>query len=232
MESVMSIRKSLTLLFQISCVVVRPALGQNQWQWQNPLPQGNSLYDMCFVDSSHGWAVGHGGTVMRTTNGGAYWQYVHTRFNRLFLKTSFVSRERGWVMTYQPYVVLRTTDGGLIWDSLSVLPGSVYYDLAFANDTLGFASGGNGQIARTTDGGARWSTSQVTSFGSILSIQCAGSDVAWGVTSPLTLRTTNGGQTWNEIWPPYPLNHGLGLQRIMCRNALEAAVVGNTYDVD
>ncbi|MCK4548296.1 MAG: hypothetical protein KAW17_12745, partial [Candidatus Eisenbacteria sp.] len=53
---------------------VRPALEPPQqpvWFWQNPLPQGNSLSDVCFTDANTGTAVGAIGTILRTTDGGA-----------------------------------------------------------------------------------------------------------------------------------------------------------------
>lgn len=37
------------------------------WFWQNPLPQGNTLSGVSFVDATTGTAVGRGGTVLRTT---------------------------------------------------------------------------------------------------------------------------------------------------------------------
>ena len=47
--------------------------GDGGWVWQNPLPQGNDLEGMAFVNASHGWAVGKEGTILATTNGGATW---------------------------------------------------------------------------------------------------------------------------------------------------------------
>ena len=44
-----------------------------QWFWQNPLPQGNSLYSIFFINSDTGWAVGEAGTILRTTNHGITW---------------------------------------------------------------------------------------------------------------------------------------------------------------
>ena len=38
-----------------------------QWYWQNPLPCGNSLNDVCFVDANIGIAVGDLGTIVKTT---------------------------------------------------------------------------------------------------------------------------------------------------------------------
>ena len=43
------------------------------WFWQNPLPQGNSLFGVSFTDANTGTAVGQSGTILRTTNRGATW---------------------------------------------------------------------------------------------------------------------------------------------------------------
>jgi hypothetical protein len=40
------------------------------WFWQNPLPQGNWLNGVSFTDANTGTAVGSGGTILRTTDGG------------------------------------------------------------------------------------------------------------------------------------------------------------------
>jgi photosystem II stability/assembly factor-like uncharacterized protein len=47
--------------------------GPRGWYWQNPLPVGNSLYDVWFDGTSRGYAVGNPGVILRTTDGGATW---------------------------------------------------------------------------------------------------------------------------------------------------------------
>ena len=54
-----------------------------QWFWQNPLPQGNPLTSICFTDANTGWAVGTGGTIMKTTDGGSNWENQN-RYDRFF----------------------------------------------------------------------------------------------------------------------------------------------------
>jgi hypothetical protein len=34
---------------------------QSAWKWQNPLPQGNTLNSISFIDSQYGWAVAESG---------------------------------------------------------------------------------------------------------------------------------------------------------------------------
>jgi len=57
---------SLVLFFSVSFQI------NAQWFWQNPLPQGNNLYSVDFIDSDLGWTVGSYGTILKTTNGGTY----------------------------------------------------------------------------------------------------------------------------------------------------------------
>ncbi len=44
-----------------------------QWFWQNPLPQGNTLYSVKYISATVGWAVGDLGTILKTTDGGTTW---------------------------------------------------------------------------------------------------------------------------------------------------------------
>lgn len=40
------------------------------WFWRNPIPTGNTLFGVSFVDANTGTAVGDSGTILRTTDGG------------------------------------------------------------------------------------------------------------------------------------------------------------------
>ncbi|MGH7457376.1 MAG: hypothetical protein ACRENG_38860, partial [bacterium] len=43
------------------------------WYWQNPLPQGNTLRAVHFINTNIGTAVGRCGTVLHTADGGRIW---------------------------------------------------------------------------------------------------------------------------------------------------------------
>jgi len=49
---------ALLLLFAL-----KSATAQTTWTWQNPLPQGNSLADIEFINANTAVAVGDGGTI-------------------------------------------------------------------------------------------------------------------------------------------------------------------------
>src|ERR1043166_5195450 len=43
------------------------------WFWQNPLPQGNDLFNVAAIDGQHALAIGASGTILQTTDAGTTW---------------------------------------------------------------------------------------------------------------------------------------------------------------
>src|SRR5258705_1533431 len=82
-----------------------------EWNWQSPLPQGNSLRDVQFIDASNGWAVGEYGTVVHTTNGGLSWYEQEFARTDNILAISMISADEGWAAGDNG-VILHTTDAG------------------------------------------------------------------------------------------------------------------------
>ena len=60
--------KKITLIASF-LIFINYSYSQPGWNWQNPHPQGNPLYGVSFVRTC-GWAVGDGGTIIHTSNGG------------------------------------------------------------------------------------------------------------------------------------------------------------------
>jgi hypothetical protein len=103
--------------------------GDGGWVWQNPLPQGNDLYSVAFSDASHGWAVGDGGTILATTNGGATWTKQSSGTTNELNGVAFSDASHGWVVgsfeTYYPSphdygTILATSTGGLVTAKLTL----------------------------------------------------------------------------------------------------------------
>ncbi|MCW8961436.1 MAG: YCF48-related protein, partial [Ignavibacteriaceae bacterium] len=89
-----------------------------QWLWQNPLPQGNPLGSIYFVDSNTGWTVGTGGTILKTTNGGNSWETQNSGTEEYLLSTFFINANTGWVVGSNG-LILKTTNSGDNWFSQS-----------------------------------------------------------------------------------------------------------------
>jgi photosystem II stability/assembly factor-like uncharacterized protein len=90
-------------------------LAQQQWHWQNPLPTGNELIDVCIVDSNTVFAVGNSGTILKTTDGGKTWKTQTFDFsiynaNAQLRKVFFITLNNGWILGSNG-LVLHTMDG-------------------------------------------------------------------------------------------------------------------------
>src|SRR5947209_4219521 len=85
-----------------------------QWNWQSPLPQGNTLLEVQFVDTSQGWCVGEDGTILHTTTGGATWYEQEFARTDNVLGICMVSDAEGWAVGDNG-IILHTTDSGDDW---------------------------------------------------------------------------------------------------------------------
>ncbi|MDP4116709.1 MAG: YCF48-related protein [Bacteroidota bacterium] len=137
------------------------SLPQNNWSWQNPVPQGNPLNSVYFVDANTGWAAGNSGTIIRTTNGGNTWELQSSGVKHNLNSVYFINGNTGWIAG-DTNIILKTNNGGVTWfkqldttllchiNSLSIPDGNngwavgrtIYYNI--------------GAIFHTRNGGAVW----------------------------------------------------------------------------
>jgi Uncharacterized protein related to plant photosystem II stability/assembly factor len=145
---------------------------QSDWYWQNPLPQGNTLNGVCFTDANTGTAVGNGGTILRTTDGGITWTRQESGTTLDLYGVSFSNADTGTIVggreiyyidDYRDFygIILHTTNGGVTWTKQ--LEGSFQlFSVSFTDNNTGTAVGCDGSfgfdylILRTTDGGTTW----------------------------------------------------------------------------
>ena len=88
------------------------------WFWQNPLPRANYLSAAVALDSNTVVAVGDGGTILRTTDGGATWPAVSSGTTKWLARVSFTGANTGTVVG-EGGTILRTTDSGVTWKAQS-----------------------------------------------------------------------------------------------------------------
>lgn len=196
----------------------------------NPLNKG--FGDIGFADVKNIWVVGcpqqkyvkveDGGRIefdyaaaMHSSDGGGSWE--NFRINgfpeaRCLRAIQFVG-QNGWIVN-ELGIVVNTTNGGKTWQ-FQADTGIKALRMQFIDARNGwiigaYKTGSKMQIARTTDGGATWTTSQpqgaeVNSFAS-LSFVDAKTGYASGSTlntsSNPVLRTIDGGLTWTALVVP------------------------------
>jgi photosystem II stability/assembly factor-like uncharacterized protein len=162
------------------------------WSWQNPLPQGNTLWAVTAVDSNTVVAVGDH-AILRTTDGGFTWKAVAT--TEYLTSICFTDANNG---TAVGSAILRTTDGGATWQRVPVAQHSLLFSVFFSDADNGTAVGANGEILRTTDGGATWKN-QVSGvmFNHLHGVAFTDASAGTVVGDGIILRTRDGGAAWN-----------------------------------
>ncbi|MFZ1460069.1 MAG: YCF48-related protein [Ignavibacteria bacterium] len=177
------------------------SFSQSAWFWQSTVPQGNTLNDVCIINSNKIVAVGGLSTVMRSNNGGANWdiKYRVAGPYKYLSSVFFVNENTGWITGYQG-TVLKTTDGGVNWTLQEVLY-SFYNSTYFADSNNGWITGYSGEIINTTNGGLNWNrqTSNVADY--LYSVEFVNKNTGWAVGGngderAHIIKTTNGGVNW------------------------------------
>ncbi len=161
----------------------------------------SSLYSVDFVNAQTGWAVGGSGNILRTIDGGQTWTHQTSDEVALLSSVSFPNALDGWIVAGGAgNVVLRTTNGGVKWDSIEIpAPAKGLWAGCFTSNLFGCVGGTDGQIYRTANGGTSWQLCSTGTTADIDDIWFLDSAYGWACGAGGTiLRTTNGGVTWHK----------------------------------
>jgi len=117
---------------------------QDEWFWQNPLPQGNSLFNVQFVDSTMAYAVGEAGTIMKTIDAGITWDVAHYTggTDKILKSLFFLNENEGWVGGYDGKL-LHTSNAGASWDSLTGHTYKIVEGISFSDSLSGIIVAAN-----------------------------------------------------------------------------------------
>ena len=191
--------KSAALLLVISSV------SSAQWTQQQS-NVSNDLLGVKFTSATNGWAVGNGGVVLKTSDGGTTWSQEQTPASGQLSKVDFVNSNDGWIVGGA--TILQTTDGGASWQiNSNPSPYGEYnysiYCVSSGNQPECWIAGGNRATNYTfvlnSPGSGNWSL-QVAGFaGRLAGVYFINDSLGWAAgDNGLVLSTTNGGRWWNE----------------------------------
>ncbi|MDR3668526.1 MAG: YCF48-related protein [Ignavibacteriaceae bacterium] len=150
-------------------------------------------------------------TLWKTTDAGSTFSQITTTgisgTTTTFWSIAFVDDQNGIVGT-QGGVVLRTTNGGTSWTDVSTLSGfgplgyTVNYIEAQGPSTFYLAGGSASKalLAKSTDGGASFSTLTTSNFTSFYTVKFRDKNLGIvGRSNGSILKTTNAGATWDSV---------------------------------
>jgi photosystem II stability/assembly factor-like uncharacterized protein len=132
---------------------------------------------------------------------------------------SYMSKNGAFVVTTAN--AGNTWGGKTVFDNLNALQG-----ISCPSTSSCIAVANQGGLARTTDGGATWSTVSVSTPPQLLAVSCASTMNCVAVGDDLALVTTDGGMVWTE----HAIGGIGGPAGISCASTLDCVAVGYTID--
>lgn len=182
--------------------------GQKSWYWQNPLPQGNTLYDVDTVGSDV-WAVGIAGTVLHSDTDGVQWEPLDVSATGILRGVDFVDGEVGWV-TGDASVIRKTTDGGATWTNQTATNGFTGRSIAMVDDQVGWIVGSGGAVRKTSNGGSTsWATVTSGTTQTLYGVDAVDATHAWAVGDGVITATTNGTNWSTQTIPTTQILNGV-----------------------
>jgi len=117
-----------------------------------------TLYAVHFVDTNTGWASGSAGTIIKTIDGGVTWTPQSVATTSTLYDLQFIDENVGYIASQSR--IYKTINGGTDWVSQDLPISATIWNLDFVNEYTGWASGSNGRVFYTEDGGDSWTVQE------------------------------------------------------------------------
>lgn len=169
----------------------------NGQTWSTPL-SATGLHDVHLATSSAGWAVGDGGRVFRTIDGGASWAQSNVPgFSGALRAVHFLNATTGWAAGDNAQL-FKSFDGGASWSHVPMFFNAQYTDVFFADAQRGWIAAGS-SVLITTDGGASWTGWPIGGGARADRLSVLGGAWLWCTgTAGIIAASTNGGTSWSQ----------------------------------
>ena len=178
--------------------ICRSANAGETWEMIST-PTTNDLKPICFPSADTGYASGNSGTVLRTTDQGLTWNLMPKPTWNNIAGISFSTSSCGYAASHlYNEIILKTTNGGTTWNTVSTWPGLQFNTLTSPSPASCVAVGDNGTIVSTADSGHSWVRPAGGTLITIRSISFP--DTLHGIAagdSGIILYTGDGGFTWD-----------------------------------
>ncbi|RPI19600.1 MAG: T9SS C-terminal target domain-containing protein [Ignavibacteriae bacterium] len=169
--------------------------GDNWVQYYYYAEVGNDLNETSFINTNTGIAVGYGGVIAKTINGGINWTKKNNGINSIIWEVQFSDYNTGFAVGLYGYL-FKTTNGGINWLTYQ-FPILDYGGIGKVNsDIWYFPSWDDGKIFKTTNTGLSFDTTYSNAYG-ITRLKFFNENTGYGVCKYGNfIKTTNGGMNW------------------------------------
>ena len=187
---------------------------------QAKVPVSVLLTAVSFADEKNGWAVGHGGVILHSSDAGANWQ---KQFDGNQANKSIVSQTEETIVNLQNRLSsaseesmddleLQLEQAQYMLDDANqdaeVGASKPFLDVLFSNKNEGFAVGAYGFIFKTEDGGKQWKNyvqriPNPDRFHLNTITELAGGTLLIGGEAGVMFKSEDRGETWAAVDSPY-----------------------------
>ena len=177
--------------------------------WRQVLvPTRAMLTGVSFGDDKHGWAVGHDGVILATTDGGQTWsrQAPGQDLETVFLDVFFSDPLHGLAVGAYGKCLL-TMDGGKSWQPAAPIPDEVHVNqIAPTSDDTVYLAGETGTLLISADARTPWRKLAVPYEGSLFGVLPLGGKalLTYGLRGHV-FASDDAGETWTERQIPVPV---------------------------
>jgi photosystem II stability/assembly factor-like uncharacterized protein len=141
------------------------------------------------------WAVGAGGAIVASTDGGTTWAPQTSGTTADLNGVAFADATHGWAVGAGG-AVLATVDGGATWAPQTSGTTADLNGVAFADATHGWAVGAGGAVLATADGGATWAPQTSGTTADLNGVAAADATHAYAVGAAGVIVATADGSAW------------------------------------
>jgi photosystem II stability/assembly factor-like uncharacterized protein len=187
---------------------------QAQWTRQSPIPTGQTITNVCFINPDTGWVFGYEGSIFRTNDRGETWIDQSLPIADVAVGL-FLDENQGWIGLFSNFFnnwgeIYRTSDGGYNWELQFSDHTCAIRDLSFINPETGWAlachNGNNlsrnyhNFFLKTVDGGENWFFLDSIEQFYFMELDFVNDDIGYiaGAGTPNLMKTEDGGETWQE----------------------------------
>ncbi len=136
------------------------------------VPTRAMLTGVSFGDAQHGWAVGHDGVILATTDGGVTWTHQDSGadLETIYLDVFFSDAQHGLAVGAYGKCIL-TMDGGKTWQPSATIPDEVHLNqIAPTRTDTVYLAGEAGTLLTSDDARAGWRKCPVPYDGSLFGV--------------------------------------------------------------
>ncbi|MCT9823800.1 WD40/YVTN/BNR-like repeat-containing protein [Pseudomonas veronii] len=175
------------------------------WRAAESKPVQELLTAVAFTDAQRGWAVGHGGVVLYTEDGGTHWVLQARLEGSPVLLSVWAGTQGVAIITGAYGYAARTTNAGQTWEAFRPAEeGSDYHlnQIFGAPDGALFIAAESGVAYRSKDGGQHWTLLDTGVQGSLWTgLALADGRLLMAGMSGRVLLSEDGGDKWRVLDP-------------------------------